>query len=98
MPLATLNAFRDHGRARTTLGAEWEKADAILANAAALGLDVHAIAERLQTDGLTAFDASYDALLAAVEDKRCRIREAVRRPGWAARPSRQRPATCAQRA
>ena len=48
VPPATLDAFRDHGRVRVTLGTEDQEAEAVLATAAALGLDVHAITEQLQ--------------------------------------------------
>ena len=52
VPPATMDAFRDHGRVRITLGTEGEEAEAALENAAALGLDVHAITEQLQADAI----------------------------------------------
>jgi transaldolase len=73
VPPATLDAFRDHGRVRVTLGTEEEEAQAVLTNAAALGLDVHAITEQLQTDGIKAFAASFDQLVARVGEKRSQI-------------------------
>ena len=66
VPPATLDAFRDHGRVRVTLGTEEEEAEAVLATAAALGLDVHAITEQLQADGIKAFASSFDQLLATL--------------------------------
>ena len=62
VPPATLDAFRDHGRVRVTLGTEDQEAEAVLATAAALGLDVHAITEQLQADGIEAFASSFDEL------------------------------------
>jgi transaldolase len=70
VPPATLEAFRDHGRVRVTLGTEEKEAEAVLARAAALGLDVHAITEQLQADGIKAFASSFDRLVATLEDKR----------------------------
>ena len=70
VPPATLDAFRDHGRVRVTLGTEEQEAEAVLVTAAALGLDVHAITEQLQADGIKAFASSFDQLVAAVEEKR----------------------------
>ena len=64
VPPATLDAFRDHGRVRVTLGTEDQRAEAVLATAAALGLDVHAITEQLQADGIKAFASSFDELVA----------------------------------
>jgi transaldolase len=69
VPPATLEAFRDHGRVRVTLGTDGQDAER-LAAAAALGVDIHALTERLQADGIDAFAASFAKLLASVEGKR----------------------------
>lgn len=71
MPLATLDAFRDHGRVRgdtVTLGLT--EASQSLEALASLGIDLNAIAERLQLDGISAFASDYDRVLAAIERKR----------------------------
>jgi transaldolase len=73
IPPATLDAFRDHGRVRVTLGTEEQDTEAVLKSAAALGVDVHAITEQLQEDGINAFASSFDQLVATVEEKRRRI-------------------------
>ena len=73
VPPATLDAFRDHGRVRVTLGMEEQETEAVLRAAAALGLDVHAITEQLQADGIMAFASSFDQLVAAVAEKRRQI-------------------------
>ena len=74
VPPATLDAFRDHGNGvRVTPGTEGQDAGAVLATAAAHGLDLHAITEQLQADGITAFASSFDKLIAAVGEKRRRI-------------------------
>jgi transaldolase/transaldolase/glucose-6-phosphate isomerase len=71
VPPATLDAFRDHGRVRVTLGREEEEeVDAVLASAAGLGLDVHAITEQLQADAIKAFASSFDQLVATLGEKR----------------------------
>ena len=69
VPPATLDAFRDHGRPRATLD-EGHGDDAALATAAALGLDLGALAEQLQADGLAAFAASHEQLLTTIDRKR----------------------------
>ncbi len=73
VPPSTLDAFRDHGRVRLTLETEGEGVDAVLATAATLGIDVHAITEQLQADGIKAFAASFDQLVATVGEKRNQI-------------------------
>jgi transaldolase len=70
VPPATMDAFRDHGQVRVTLGTEAKEADAVFAKAGALGIDVHAIAEQLQADAIDAFASSFDQLVATVAEKR----------------------------
>jgi transaldolase len=72
VPPKTMDAFRDHGRVRVTLGTEDadSEATATLDKAAALGLDVRAITEQLQTDGIAAFASSFEQLIATVGIKR----------------------------
>jgi transaldolase len=71
VPPATLEAFRDHGSVSARiLESSADEDDATLAGAAALGLDVAAITERLQEDGVAAFARSYEQLLEALAHKR----------------------------
>lgn len=69
VPLATLDAFRDHGRVRPSLLEATEQAREDIARLAALGIDLAAITEKLQEDGVAAFAASFDNLLAALRVK-----------------------------
>ncbi len=70
VPPATLNAFRDHGTVAATLGAGLEEAHAHLARLADWGVDLDAIAQKLQDDGVAAFAKSFEALMAAIAEKR----------------------------
>lgn len=71
MPLATLDAFRDHGRVRgDTVTFGLTEASQSLEALASLGIDLNAIAEGLQLDGISAFASDYDRVLAAIERKR----------------------------
>jgi transaldolase/glucose-6-phosphate isomerase len=70
VPPATLDAFRDHGRVRPTLEADVEEADEALAHLTRRGVDLGAINEQLLAEGLAAFDASFEKLLSALEEKR----------------------------
>jgi transaldolase len=73
VPPATLKAFRDHGRVKVTLDTDGKPADAVLATAAALGIDVDAITEQLQADGIKAFASSFDELIETLGEKRNRL-------------------------
>jgi len=70
VPPNTLNAFRDHGRARASLQEGPEAADAALLRLKDLGIDLNAVAEKLQADGVKAFVDSFDQLMAGLEKKR----------------------------
>lgn len=63
LPDATLAALRDHGRVADTLGEDRAGAEAQLAAIAALGIDLTAVGEQLQQEGLVQFEQAFDALL-----------------------------------
>lgn len=70
VPPKTLQAFCDHGRVHPTLQEDMAQAKASIAELAHLGIDLDAITEKLQNDGVASFAASYDKLLGAIKEKR----------------------------
>jgi len=71
LPLKTLEAFRDHGRVRgATVSESWAESEQKLNTLATLGIDLNAIAERLQVDGVASFAAAYSKVIGALERKR----------------------------
>ncbi len=70
VPLETLNAFRDHGQVAPTLLQGQDEFKEVLERLPELGIDLKAITERLQMEGVAAFASSYDRLLAALKEKR----------------------------
>lgn len=70
VPPKTLAAFRDHGRVRETLTENVAQAEADIAMLQKLDIDLDTITRKLQDDGVAAFAASYDKLLAALNAKR----------------------------
>lgn len=63
VPEATLKAFIDHGTAAPTLAQGQEEAQAVLAETEKLGIDLEALALRLQEDGLKQFEEAFAKLL-----------------------------------
>ncbi len=70
MPPVTLNSFRDHGRLNASLEAGVEEADESLKRLAKLGVELNAITEKLQVDGVDAFSESFNDLMATLDKKR----------------------------
>jgi len=70
VPPKTLDAFRDHGHVHETLTENVAQAEADIARLPDFGIDLDAITEKLQDDGVASFAESYDKLLAALKTKR----------------------------
>ena len=73
VPPATLNAFRDHGKVRESITEGVDQARAAIEQLGKLGIDLNAITEKLQVEGVKAFSESMDKLLESLEEKRCTI-------------------------
>ena len=70
MPESTLLAFADHGEVGEPLPADGGDADSVLAEFEDAGVDVRALAERLQREGADTFSASWAEMLDSVTAKR----------------------------
>jgi transaldolase len=70
VPLETLEAFRDHGQVRRTVDKGVKEAEERLGRLKKVRIDLDAITEQLQKDGVKAFADSFDQLLGALEEKR----------------------------
>lgn len=70
MPEATFEAFRDHGRVGATLEEGLATAADVPAGLKALGIDMDEVTSRLLRDGVGAFEAAYDGLIAGIAKKR----------------------------
>ena len=77
VPPQTYTAIRDHGRAALTLEEGVDEARAVFARLAEAGIDLKAVTEKLQKDGLDAFVKSYDSLLASIEAKRAAVASGI---------------------
>lgn len=69
MPEATLRAFGDHGKVHRTLGTDPGEADITLQRAADAGVDLDAITEQLEREGVESFCASYHDLIRRIESE-----------------------------
>jgi transaldolase len=70
IPPDTLESFRQHGRVRgATVLQNLAEADEQLRSLQTLGINLDDISEKLQLDGIAAFAAAYDKVVAALEKK-----------------------------
>jgi transaldolase / glucose-6-phosphate isomerase len=67
MPLATIDAFRDHGKLRNSLVEDVAGAQNVMDNLARTGLSINAVTTKLTEDGVKLFADAFHKLLAAVE-------------------------------
>ncbi len=70
LPEATLLAFKDHGRAQSTIGARLEEAERIFKELHAVGVDIHQVTEQLEKEGVKLFADSFFLLLKEIAAKR----------------------------
>lgn len=70
IPPATIDAFREHGTVAYTLERDIEEAQMIFDHLAELNIDVEALTEQLQVEGVAAFIKSFESLLEAIAAKR----------------------------
>ena len=66
IPEATLRAFEDHGKVGAMLPADGGDSEAVLARFVQQGIDLDALAARLQDEGAQSFVKSWNALLAGI--------------------------------
>src|SRR5215207_6088838 len=70
VPPATYTAIRDHGKVALTLGEGIEECHALFDQLREVGIDIKAVTDKLQKDGLASFVTSFDTLAESIESKR----------------------------
>ncbi len=64
LPEATITAFEDHGTPARTVDSEVPRAAELMSQLAAMGVDMDDVGRTLEENGIAAFDAAYDDVLA----------------------------------
>ena len=73
VPLETVDAFRDHGIAANTLESGLAEATATLAKLKDLGIDLDAITQQLEDEGIEKFNKPFEKLLNAIEEQKSKV-------------------------
>src|SRR5580658_1203191 len=76
MPEGTLMAFGDHGEVGDVMATDEGDAEAVLASFAKAGIDIDALAARLQDEGAKSFVESWNDLMSRIETKSAMTRMA----------------------
>lgn len=77
MPPATYQAYKDHGKPTATLQLGMAEAGQDFARLAALGIDISAVTQQLEDEGVASFHQSFKTLLAALEAKTRQLTQAA---------------------
>jgi transaldolase len=72
-----LKAFAEHGETGPIMAADGAAAEKALAQFAQAGVDVDAVAARLQDEGAKAFVKSWNELLLVIESKSTALKQAA---------------------
>ena len=78
LPDATVEAFLAHGTLARTLDQGVDEARDVLARLAGVGIDMEAVAQQLEDEGVAAFAKSFDELMQALEDKAAALQAGAR--------------------
>ncbi|MDQ1611329.1 MAG: transaldolase / glucose-6-phosphate isomerase [Pyrinomonadaceae bacterium] len=70
VPPATYTAIRDKGKAALTLEEGLDECRTLVKELGEIGIDLKAVTEKLQKDGLSSFVTSFDTLAESIESKR----------------------------
>jgi len=73
MPGKTIEAFLDHGTVARTVDADLPGAWGKVAELIASGIDLKAVTDQLEEEGIASFIKSFETLLAGVESKRAAL-------------------------
>jgi transaldolase len=76
MPEGTLKAFADHGEVAGEMASDGGDCEAVLASFGKAGIDIDALAQRLQDEGAASFVKSWNDLMGAIESKSTAMRKA----------------------
>ena len=74
MPPHTLQAFKQHGRVEETITRDIDAARLHMDKLAELGIDMAAVTDKLEADGVAAFAKSFEDLLTVIEQRKYLLR------------------------
>jgi transaldolase len=80
VPVETLNAYRDHGHPKQTLDQEVHKAHQVLNELSVVGIDLDAVTQQLEDQGIEKFITAHGQLMASIKQKSAALHHDPHRP------------------
>jgi transaldolase/glucose-6-phosphate isomerase len=77
MPLATIEAFEDHGLVRRTIEDGVEESQSVMASLAAARISIDSVTDQLQKEGVEAFSTSFNDIADTIASKAAAIKTRV---------------------
>jgi transaldolase len=75
VPVETLNAYRDHGHPEQTLDQEVSEAYQLLDSLSSVGIDLDAVTQQLEDQGVEKFITAFNRLMASLKEKAAGVHE-----------------------
>jgi transaldolase len=79
VPVDTLNAYRDHGHPEQTLDQAVREAYQLLDGLSSVGIDLDAVTQQLEDQGVEKFITAYDQLMVSLKEKAAGVKALVLR-------------------
>ena len=70
LPMETIDAFRDHGKAAETLTKGIGHANKVMEHLKEKGIDIDKITQKLENEGIEKFNKAYDKLLKSIDNQK----------------------------
>jgi transaldolase len=74
LPEATIEAFADHGKLARRIDVDVDQSEAVWRNLTTVGVDLDDVADKLEREGVSSFQKSFDELLGALQAKAVELR------------------------
>jgi transaldolase len=73
LPVETLNAYRDHGHPERSLDRMVSEAYQVLNDLSFVGIDLDAVTQQLEQEGVEKFSAAFDRLMVSLKEKQAAV-------------------------
>ncbi len=73
LPIETIDAFRDHGKAAETLTTDLKEANQQMEELKGLGIDIDKITQKLEDEGIEKFNQAYEKLIKSIDSQKRKL-------------------------